>query len=170
MNIIRRTYASDWKFNDHKLNQGRSNRQYDFRICFIVDLLMQHKPCSVNLISRSWRTWKMNQTTPTTTIHYCVGHHFRSLEVPLNYATSDHPTLKNQLRPTLRIIQPRVAYTQPFPWCSSSPPYPMCAGPSRIRRVSRAISPFIPSPFPPFFISWSSIALRLGHISLSVHK
>ena len=28
--------------------------------CFILDLLMQHKFCHVNLISRSWRTWKMD--------------------------------------------------------------------------------------------------------------
>ena len=44
-----------------QLKQGRS----EFCSCFILDLLMQQKFHCANLISRSWRTWKTNQTTPT---------------------------------------------------------------------------------------------------------
>ena len=39
-------------------NQGRSNFQFDFCICFIIDMLLQCDFCCVNLIGRSWRTWK----------------------------------------------------------------------------------------------------------------
>jgi hypothetical protein len=49
------------KINKHalpitKLNRGRFDFQSSFDICFIVDLLMEHKFCCVNLIGRSWRT------------------------------------------------------------------------------------------------------------------
>jgi hypothetical protein len=36
-----------------------------FCLCFILDLLMQHKICCVNLIGRSRGTYNMYQTTPT---------------------------------------------------------------------------------------------------------
>ena len=39
-----------------KLDQERSNFQSGFCICFIVDLLMQHKFGCLNPINRSWRT------------------------------------------------------------------------------------------------------------------
>ena len=45
--------------------QGMSDFQSDFSICFIVDLLMQHEFCCVNLIGWSRRTWKRIQITPT---------------------------------------------------------------------------------------------------------
>jgi hypothetical protein len=37
-----------------------------FRKCFIKDLLTQHEFCCVNLIGRSWRTWKCNTHIPYT--------------------------------------------------------------------------------------------------------
>ena len=41
-----------------------------FCICLIVDLLMQHEFCCVNLIGRSWRTQKKRtKTTPTYLSH-----------------------------------------------------------------------------------------------------
>ena len=36
-----------------------------FANVFIIDLLMQHEHYSANINGRSWRTWKMNQITPT---------------------------------------------------------------------------------------------------------
>jgi hypothetical protein len=39
--------------------------QSDFCSYFIVDLLMQHKFCCVNLIGINWRTQKTKQITPT---------------------------------------------------------------------------------------------------------
>ena len=73
MNIIGRTYhVSSLKTNKHALprkpllNQGRSDFQFGFCICFIVDLLMQHREfCCVSLIGGSWRTWKTNQILGT---------------------------------------------------------------------------------------------------------
>ena len=54
-------------------------RRSDFCRCFIVDSLMQHEFCCVNLIGKSWRTWKMNHITPT-----CLGHPaFLSLKAQL---------------------------------------------------------------------------------------
>ena len=41
-----------------------------FYICFIEVLPMQHKFCCVNIISRSWRTWKTNQRMPTYLIYH----------------------------------------------------------------------------------------------------
>jgi hypothetical protein len=46
-------------------NRNQIQRRSDVYICFIVDSLIQCEFCSVNLISRSWRTWKRNHITPT---------------------------------------------------------------------------------------------------------
>ena len=56
--------------DNHNYIMGGPNFQSSLWTCFIVDLLMQHKFCSVNLVGRSWRTCKMNQTTPT-----CLTYH-----------------------------------------------------------------------------------------------
>ena len=43
--------------------------------CFIVDLLMQHKFCHINLnIGRSWRTKTPNRITPHTPYSVGKGH------------------------------------------------------------------------------------------------
>ena len=69
VNACRITYASSQEINKMHFNMtiakfGRSDFQSNFCICFIIDLLMQHDLCCINLIGRSWRTWKTNQTTP----------------------------------------------------------------------------------------------------------
>ena len=46
------------------LNKRKSNSQPSFCWYFIVDLLIQHKFHCVNLIGRTWRTWKLNRITP----------------------------------------------------------------------------------------------------------
>ena len=60
-----------------QLNHGRSKVCW----CFIMDLLMQHKFCCVDLISRSWRTRKTNWFTPT----YLVGNITRASTVLLDW-------------------------------------------------------------------------------------
>ena len=60
VNTIWRTCVSNYKISKHALwlpllNSGRSTSQSSCCTCFIVDLLMQHKYCCENLISRSWR-------------------------------------------------------------------------------------------------------------------
>jgi len=58
--------STNMHFQQPQLNQGRSNFQSDFHICFIVDLLVHHESCCVHPIDKSSRrTWKTNQITPT---------------------------------------------------------------------------------------------------------
>ena len=64
INIVERTYVSTQEINNHKQIKGGLILQSGFCICFIVDLLMQHKLCCVNMIDRSQTTWKTNQITP----------------------------------------------------------------------------------------------------------
>ena len=56
-----RTCTSD----NYKWTRGGSIFNPVFGRCFSADLQMQHEFRCVNLIGRSWRTWKTNQITPT---------------------------------------------------------------------------------------------------------
>jgi hypothetical protein len=63
VSTIGRDSVSTLEIKKHALpitisNQGRSNFQYDFCRCFIVDFLLQCEFCCVDLIGRSWRTRK----------------------------------------------------------------------------------------------------------------
>ena len=70
VNAMGRTYVRIRKHSSlPQLNHGRSKVCW----CFIMDLLMQHKFCCVDLIGRSWRTWKTNWFTPTYLA--CGQHH-----------------------------------------------------------------------------------------------
>ena len=57
-------YLKTMFLNSLKIMKKSLITKYNDR-CFIIDLLMQHKLFCVNLIGRSWRTWKTNQITPT---------------------------------------------------------------------------------------------------------
>ena len=70
MNTIGRTYLSNQGIHTHALlitiTKSRKVRfQSNFNRCFIIYLVMQHEFSRVNLIGRSWRTWKTSQITPT---------------------------------------------------------------------------------------------------------
>ena len=56
-------------FQQPSLNQRGSNFQSSFCWSFILDLLIQHKFRCVNLISRSWRTWKNKPNKHPHTLH-----------------------------------------------------------------------------------------------------
>ena len=53
------------------VNKRRFNFQSNLCWCFIIHLLMQHIFHCVNLICRSWRTWKSNQITHTY-LRWCL--------------------------------------------------------------------------------------------------
>ena len=52
-------------FDDHNQIMKVLFFQSKFGSCFIIVLLVQHEFRCVNLIGRSWRTWKLNWITPT---------------------------------------------------------------------------------------------------------
>ena len=73
MNIDGRTYVSILGINKHEVSititKSRavrfSIRSLQIDDSSFVDLLIDHTFNCVNLINRSWRTWELDQTTPT---------------------------------------------------------------------------------------------------------
>ena len=53
-------------FDNRHMYQGRSDFQVGFCRWFIIDLLLEHKFCYVNLIGRSWRLWENNPSNTHT--------------------------------------------------------------------------------------------------------
>ena len=81
LNTIGRTCVSNYDINKHALMMtitkfGPGNLNFNplfFGRCFVLDLLMHHEICCVELIGRSWRTWKTNQITPTDLPYFMLA-------------------------------------------------------------------------------------------------
>ena len=86
---------------------------------FIVDLLVQHKFCCINLSGRSSRTWKTTWRTPTYPMCSIWWFLSKFEYFKLEYQSKKHANLRQNSTSSSNMRVPKLLYLGPPKFCKS---------------------------------------------------